>query len=326
MRITAFVGKRLLATLPLIFFLPLITLCLMHLVPGNYFDTLRLNPQISADIIKQYEANYHLDQPLLVQYLHWVGNLFKLDLGYSFAYQQPVLDILKLRLWNTFLLSGISLLFAWALAIPFGLWAGLKQGSPADKFLRTIAYFGNSIPNFFLVLLLLYISYRLNLLPLSGMRSVNFDSLGLGSQMLDVARHLIIPVLVLGGGTACYLFRLMRSQTIETARKDWVLFLRACNLPRRKIVFKHIFRNAVNPLITLLGMELPALFSGAALVEIFTGWPGLGQVMLQAVRSQDLFLVLGNMLMVAFLLVIGNLAADLLLAAVDPRIRLGERQ
>ncbi|HNV87203.1 MAG TPA: ABC transporter permease [Candidatus Omnitrophota bacterium] len=316
-----FAFKRGLAALPLLFFLPFITLCLMHAIPGNYFDSLRMNPQISAETIAQYEKNYHLGAPLILQYGYWLKNLLRLDLGFSFAYQQPVLSVLKSRAWNTFLLSGASILFAWGIALPLGLLAAIKRNRWQDRILRGVSYLGLSFPNFFLCLLFLYLAYRTGGLPLSGMRSVHYDALTWAGKVTDIAQHMIIPVLILGGGSACHLFRLMRAQTVEVLDKDFVLQLEASRIPRRTILFRHVLRNAVNPLVTLFGMELPALFSGAALVEIFTGWPGLGQVMLSAVRSQDLFLVLGNMLVISFLLICGNLISDVLLIGIDPRIR-----
>lgn len=325
MNLASYIFRRLLAVLPLLLFLPLLTLLLMHLVPGNYFDSIRLNPQISPDLVKQYERLYHLDEPVLVQYFYWLRNLARLDLGYSFAYRQPVMDILGSRLWNTFLLSGVSFFIAWAFAVVLGLLAGLYKHSLFDRLLKSIAYIGLSLPNFFLCLILLAVAARWGHLPLGGMKSVYHETLPFWGRVADVARHMIVPVSVLSLASFAYLFRLMRSQTVETRARDFVLHLRARRIPEWKIIFKHIARNAINPMISLFGMELPALFSGAALVEIFTGWPGLGQVMLQAVRMQDMFLVLGNMTMIAFLLVAGNLAADVLLAMTDPRIRLAGR-
>lgn len=155
---------------------------------------------------------------------------------------------------------------------------------------------------------------------------MNYDDLSGPAKVMDRIRHMAVPVFVLFLSSFSYLFRLMRAQTLEVANRDFVFFLRALRVPESRIVFRHIARNAINPLVSLFGLELPALFSGAALVEIFTGWPGLGSLMLQAVRAQDQFLVLGNMLILAFLLVAGNLLADILLAVTDPRIRIsGER-
>ncbi len=318
-----FLFQRSLMALPLLLLLPLLTFWLMHLMPGNYFDQLRMNPQISQATVAQYEALYHLKEPVLVQYGYWLKQLARLDFGYSFAYKQPVLDILLSRLGNTVLLTGVSFAWAWLLAALFGLLAARFPRSLFHKILEGIACAALSMPNFFLCLLLLHVAATWGGLPLGGMRSVAYESFSATEKCLDILRHLVIPSFVLGLGVFAFLFRLMRVQAEEVFEKDFILYLRAWRVPGYKILFKHVLRNAVNPLITLLGMQLPALVSGAALVEIFTGWPGLGSVMLQAVRAQDQFLVLGNMVMISALLVVGNLASDILLVMVDPRIRLG---
>ena len=314
--------KRVLLTLPILFLLPLLTFWLMHLVPGNYFDQLRLNPQISSETIKEYEDMYHLNEPLGVQYVSWLKQITKLNFGFSFAYKRPVFEVLISRFWNTISLMGVSFLFAWLLAVFWGLLSARYPKSWLTKILETIAYIGLSIPNFFLCILLLFGAISLGWLPLGGMHSVNYESFNLFGKFIDTAWHMIIPCFVLGLGMFSFLFRLMRSQAAESLDKDFVLYLRANRISEKKILFKHVLKNSINPLITILGLQLPALVSGAALVEIFTGWPGLGQVMLVAVRTQDLFLVLGNMVMISVLLVLGNLLADILLVVIDPRISL----
>lgn len=320
-----FILKRFLSVLPVLFLVPFLTFFLMHLIPGNYFDQMRLNPQISPAVIAQYEAHYHLDQPVFVQYLHWLKRLAVLDFGYSFSYKQPVWELLKSRLANTLLLTVTSFLLAWLLAVIFGLWAGVKRGGWADRLCRITAYFGLSVPNFFLCLLLLWAASAVPGIPLGGMHSVFYEELPVLQRLLDLAAHMLIPVFVLTLASFSFLFRLMRSQTADTMTRDFVFYLHTLRLPQRKIVFKHVARNSINPMVSLFGMELPALFSSAALVEIFTGWPGLGSMMLQAVRSQDLFLVLGNMVMIAALLVAGNVLADVALVWLDPRLRTVKR-
>lgn len=313
--------KRMASAVPLILLLPLLTLLLMQLAPGNYFDSLRMNPQISPDTIEKYAARYHLDEPVIVQYSYWVKNLLHFDLGYSFAYQQQVTDLLKSRMLNTLLLTVTSFIFAWGLAIPCGLIAGLKPSGKFDRILSIISYGGLSVPGFFLCLILLFAAAQTGTIPLGGIRSLGYAELSIAGKIMDIGSHMFIPVAVLSLGSFCYLFRIMRAQTIEISRKEFVLFLKACNVPKLKIIFRHILRNSVNPMITMFGLELPVLFSGSALVEIFTGWPGLGQMMLYAARAQDMFLVLGNMVMIAVLLVLGSFVADILLVLTDPRIR-----
>jgi peptide/nickel transport system permease protein len=191
-----------------------------------------------------------------------------------------------------------------------------------DKALNILACAGLSVPNFLLCLLLLALASQVNFLPLGGMKSVFYEEMSWPGKIADVAWHMIIPVTVTALSSFSFLFRVARGQALEIADKDFVVFLRTLRVPENTIIYKHIARNAVNPMVTLFGLELPALFSGVALVEIFTGWPGLGQVLLQAVRAQDLFLVLGNTIIVALLLIAGNLLADLALVMIDPRIRM----
>lgn len=321
MRKRAFLFQRCLTTLPLLFLLPLLTFWLMHLMPGNYFEQLRLNPQISKEVVEKYEKLYHLNEPVLVQYFYWLKQLARFDFGFSFAYKRPVLEVLASRLGNTILLTGVSFLWAWFFAVFFGLLAARYPRSLLNNMLEGVAYVGLSVPNFFLCMILLCGALQWGGLPLGGMRSSGYEMLSVSGKIQDILRHLAIPSLVLGLGIFAFLFRLMRSQAAEVLDRDFILYLRTWSIAEPRILFRHVARNAINPLITLLGMQLPGLVSGAALVEIFTGWPGLGQVMLQAVRAQDLFLVLGNMVMVSCLLIAGNLWADLLLLWVDPRIR-----
>ncbi|MBU9888597.1 MAG: ABC transporter permease [Candidatus Omnitrophica bacterium] len=323
MKVWIFLLRRLGSTLPLFFLLPLMTFGLLHLVPGNYFDQLRLNPQISQATVEKYEAVYHLKDPVVVQYFHWLKRVARFDLGYSFAYRRPVLEVLGSRLGNTVLLTGVSFLWAWLLAVFLGLLAARYPRALWSRAMEGFAYAGLSIPNFFLCMLILGAASQWGGLPLGGMRAFDHESFGFAAKWADLLRHLVIPSFVLGYGIFSFLFRLMRSQALEVLDKEFILILRAFRVSEARILFKHVIRNAINPLVTLLGMQLPVLVSGAALVEIFTGWPGLGQVMLQAVRTQDIFLVLGNMVMISCLLILGNLFADLLLVGVDPRIRVG---
>ncbi len=320
------VSRRLVSSLSLFLFLPLLTFAAMQFLPGNYFDSMRLDPQISKETVAQYEKLYHLNEPFWKQYTLWLKNLMRLDFGYSFAYKQPVSGLLFSRLGNTLLLTVSSFLLAWFFAVIFGLLAGLRPRRFLDRVCGFISYTGLSIPGFFLCLLFLYGALEWTDLPLGGMKSVDYDGFTWKEKVIDLLRHMAIPVASLALVSFAHLFRIMRSQTMEIKDRDFIFFLRACRVPKHRIIFKHLARNAMNPLISLLGLELPMLFSGAALVEIFTGWPGLGQMMLQAVRSQDLYLVLGNMVMIAALLTVGNILADLLLAFSDPRIRFGRNE
>jgi peptide/nickel transport system permease protein len=316
-----YVIKRLLLSIPMLLGISLLTFLLMRNTPGNFLDTIRLDPQISEETIEHYKALYQLDQPLLTQYVHWLKNLLKGELGYSFYYNVPVANIIGGRLFNTFILSLASFLFTWLLAIPLGIWAAIHRNKTMDRLIQFFSYVFLSIPSFFLGMILLYFASQSHMLPLGGMTSPNSDQMTFMEQALDLALHLVIPTLALSMGSIAALQRIMRGNMLETLGQKYILTARAKGLPENKVVYTHALRNALNPLMTLLGYEFSGLLSGAALIEIICSWPGLGSLMLTAVRSKDIYLVMANMLMGGILFLVGNLIADILLAKVDPRIR-----
>ena len=318
---TAYIIRRLLIAIPLLLAITFMAFMVVHLAPGNYFDSLRMNPQISEETIRKYESRYHLDKHPIIQYGYWLRNLVCLDLGYSFALMSPVTDVIKKRLFNTFILSLSAMLFTWSIAIPLGIFCAVHQNRISDKFFSALSFIGLSIPNFFFALILLYLASLTGLLPLGGMRGAGYESLSNPGKFLDLFRHLIIPTIVIGTSALAGLQRIMRGNMLEALRAQYITTARAKGLTVHRVIYIHALRNAINPMITIFGYSLSGLLSGAALTEIITGWPGLGSVMLQAVRSQDLFLVMGSMLMGGVLLIGGNLAADILLAWSDPRIQ-----
>lgn len=297
----------------------------IHLAPGDYFATLKMNPQISEETIRQYQAQYHMDKPPLIQYISWLFNLAKLDLGYSFVKKEPVINVIRRRLMNTLILSLSALLFTWLIAIPIGIYCAVHQYSIGDKIFSTFSFVGMSIPNFFFALLLLFLASITGVLPPGGMRSFNYGDLALLGKIWDSLKHLIIPTIVIGTSAMAGLVRLMRGNMLEVLRAQYITTARAKGLPENRVIYRHALRNAINPMITIFGYTLSGLLSGAALTEIICNWPGLGSVMLEAVRSQDIFLVMGSMLMGGMLLILGNLTADILLAWVDPRIQYQKR-
>lgn len=316
-----YIIKRILIAIPLLFGISLMTFLLMQLTPGNFFDTLKLDPQISSETIAHYERLYHLDKPLFTQYLHWVKNLFRFNLGYSFYYNCPVSRIIASRLFNTFILSLSALLFTWMVAIPLGIVMAVHRNRFLDKVLSFLSFVALSVPSFFLAILLLYGVSRLGILPFGGMQSVDFDQMNFFGKTMDILRHLIVPTLAISVGAVASLQRIMRGNLLEVLRQQYILAARAKGLPENRVIYVHALRNAVNPLITMLGYSLSGLLSGSALIEIICSWPGLGSVMLTAVRSKDLYLVMASMLMGGIFLLLGNLFSDILLAWSDPRIR-----
>ena len=312
--------RRLLVALPLLLVISFLSFALISLAPGDYFAQLKTNPQISEQTIERFRQEYNLDKPVYVQYLSWLGGIVQGDLGYSFVKKAPVIKIIGERIGPTLLLSVVSLLLIWLLALPLGIYAAVHFRKLGDKVLAFFSFLGLSLPNFFLALLLLYLASVSGILPTGGMVSVNFDQLSWWQQILDVSRHLILTAAVIALAGVAALQRLMRGNMLEVLGEQYIKTAQAKGLPKRRIVYGHAVRNAINPLITLFGFEFSNLLSGAALTEIITSWPGMGSMMLEAVGQQDLYLVMGGMIIGGSMLIVGNLLADILLIIADPRI------
>jgi peptide/nickel transport system permease protein len=317
-----FILKRLFIAVPLLLGVTFITFLFIHLAPGSFLDTLKMNPQISPETIKQYEQKFYLDKPFIVQYGVWLKNLFRGDLGYSFTYRAPVAKVISSRAVNTLILSLSSIVVTWIFVIPLGVIAALKKNKFPDKLLTGISYFAISMPSFFFAFLLLYLATLTGgVIPLGGMRSVRFDEFTLAGKMIDIGKHLIIPTIVLSLGSIFVLQRKLRANLLEVLCSPFILGAKAKGFSPNRIFYVHALKNALNPMITIFGYQFSSLLSGAALLEIILGWPGLGSLMLSAVFAQDLYLVMGAGLMGSVLLITGNLIADILLGMVDPRIR-----
>ncbi len=293
---------------------------IIKLAPGDYLDQLKLNPQISPETIERLKHLYGLDQPLIIQYLKWLKNALLFDLGYSFQYHAPVLDLILERIPNTLLLTVSSALIAWLLAFPIGTLAAFKENSWFDKLVQAYAYTFMSIPSFFLAFIFLFFAAKTGLLPVGGIQSPDFEKLTTFEKALDILKHLIIPSFSIALVSLAGLIRLARSSVLEVLHSPMVTMLKAKGVGTFTLV-RHVLKNAMNPFTTLIGYEIAGLISGAALIEIIVGWPGMGMLMLNAVLSQDLFLVMGGLYIGTIMLLLGNLIADLLLAYIDPRVR-----
>jgi peptide/nickel transport system permease protein len=321
--------RRLLVSIPQLLLISFLTFLFIDLAPGDILAKYKFDPRIKQETIKQLEAKYHFDKPILVQYVHWLGRLAHFDLGYSFSREANVSTVIGERLINTFTLAIFSVFFTWLIAIPLGIYAAVKQYSWGDRIMSGISYLGMSLPTFFIALLLMFIVYVckdipiIGAIPKGGMISANYDSLSFIGKMIDRAAHMVIPVVVLTITALAGLQRIARGNMLEELRKQYIVTARAKGLPENRVIYGHALRNAINPLITLFGYEFSALLSGAALLEIIINWPGLGSLMLSAVRTQDTFLVMGSMLMGGIMLILGNFISDMLLIIVDPRVRKG---
>ncbi|HEY3248583.1 MAG TPA: ABC transporter permease [bacterium] len=316
------IARRLIQLIPLLIGVSILSFLIIQLSPGDFLAEIRLNPVVSHETVDTMRANFGLDQPLYVQYVKWISNVIRGDFGYSFAYQVPVIWLIKSRLVNTLLLNVVALIIAWAVAVPIGIHAATRQYAWSDNALSFISYIGISTPTFFSGLLLLYLAFKSNgILPIGGMTSLDYREMSTVGKVLDVGRHILIPAAVLAFLAIAGLMRQMRANLLEVLRMDYVKTARAKGLADRTVINKHAVRNAINPLITIFGFELGGLLGGSAILENVVGWPGLGQLILDSVIRKDLYVVMGSLMIGGVTLVLGNLVADILLAASDPRIR-----
>jgi len=299
----------------------IISFVIIQLSPGDFLAEIRLNPIVSQQTVDQMRANFGLDQPLHIQYLKWVWNAVRLDFGYSFAFQVPVIWLIGSRLMNSVILNLVSFAVAWAIAVPLGIYTARRQYSAADNSLSFAAYVGISTPTFFSGLFLLYWAFKTGWFPIGGMTSIDYEFLTPLGKFLDVAHHMVLPVLVLGVLGVAGLMRQMRANLLEVLRHDYVRTARSKGLAERVVINKHAVRNAINPLITIFGFSLGGLLGGSAILENVLGWPGIGKLLVDATIQKDLYVVMASLVIGSVTLVVGNLIADILLVASDPRIR-----
>ena len=321
---TRYIVKRIFQALITLLLASMLSFLIVQLAPGDFLTPFRQNPEISPETIASLEQNFGLDRPVWVQYFSWLKQVVtKFDFGLSFAYNRPALDVLWERVPNTVLLSVASMVVTWAIAIPLGIIGAVNQNNIIDRCLRFFSYFAQGFPTLITGLLLLFLAQRVTpLLPVGGRTSLYHDDLNWIGQSLDVAWHLILPTLALSITSFAGLQRIMRGQLLDVLRQDYIQTARAKGLPENRVVYVHALRNAVNPLITILGFEFSSLLGGSFIVENYFGWPGLGTLTLEAVRNQDLYLIMASLVLGAVMLIIGNLLADLALSFVDPRIKL----
>ena len=317
-----FLLRRLLQTIPLLLGISALTFVLLQLAPGDFLATMADNPQISSATLEAMRHRFGLDQPGWVQYLLYLKNIFlHLDFGESFSRHQPVFAVLKSGLANTLLLASAAALVTWGLAIPLGVLAAVRQYSWTDRSLSFFAFLSLSVPEVLSGLLFLWLAASTGWFPIGGMRSLDFDYFTPLQKLGDLLRHLLLPALVVGLIPLAGRMRQMRANLLDQLQLDYVTTARAKGLPESAVVTRHALRNALNPLITLFGFTLGALVSGSFVAETIFSWPGLGSLTLEALQTQDQYLVMGSVLMASAVLIAGNLVADVLLVIADPRIR-----
>jgi peptide/nickel transport system permease protein len=321
--------RRLVLALPLLIGITFISFAVIHLAPGEPVDLQAgdLNAQSSAQARQLLRELYGLDQPLAVQYWNWLGRLVRLDFGRSFAPDaRPVLQKIGERLPVTLLLNIVELLIIVAVSVPIGMASATRQYSTFDKVTTVFVFVGFATPDFWLALLLMILfGTELGWLPISGLRSLNWEYLSFWRQQWDFVSHLILPILVATFGGLAGFSRYMRQSMLEVIRQDYIQSARAKGLAEGVVIGKHALRNALLPLVTILGLSLPGLIGGSVIVESIFAIPGMGQLMVQAVFERDYPVIMGNLVVVATLTLVANLVADIAYGLVDPRIRFGGR-
>jgi peptide/nickel transport system permease protein len=324
--VIAYFSRRLLSLIPLLFGVTALVFILLQLAPGDFLTPLRQQRDVDPKMITELSQRFGLDLPWYQQYVRWLGNMARGDLGDSFQYKVPVTELLLQRVPATLLLNLSALLFAWFLAIPLGVLAAIYQDSWFDRLSATLAYAALSLPEFFLALLAVWFAAQTGWFPLGGLTSIAHEFYSPLGRFFDVLWHLVLPTLVLGLGSIAGLMRIMRANFLDYLRAEFVQTARAKGLPEGLVMFRHVLRNALNPFISSIGYAFAGLLSGSLLVEQVMNYPGLGRLVFQAFTSEDIFVVLGSVTIGCILLVIGNLLSDILLAYSDPRIRLEARK
>jgi peptide/nickel transport system permease protein len=293
---------------------------LLQAAPGEFLSDMRLNPQISAETIAGLRSQYGLDQPLPARYYRWMGSLVRGEFGYSFAYNLPVSSLLGPRIRNTLLLTVPALVISWLLAVPAGVLAAYRKGGWIDRAFSAGTSTLLAFPDLLIALLILLFALRTGVFPAGGMSSAN-EAQGWWKNMLDTAWHMVLPVMALVAGSLPVLLRHARASMVEVLDSSFVRAAQGHGLSTKRLLFRHALPAAANPLISLFGLSIAGLLSVSLLVEVVVGWPGIGPLLTEAILSRDLFVVIAAVVVSTLFLVIGNLAADLLLYAFDPRIR-----
>jgi len=314
-------GRRILHALLVFAAVSLLSFLLLAIAPGNYFDEMRLNPQISGKTVETLKVKYGMNRRWPVRYGKWLGSVARGEFGYSFAYNCPVGSLLWTRARNTLLLAGLATLLAWLVALPWGVIEALYKGAWIDRAGTLLTALLLATPDVLLGLFLLLAAARTGLLPAGGMTSTNAATVTIFGQTRDLAIHLILPVTGLALGLVPILVRHVRSAMVQVLDASYIQAARSLGVGKFRILYRHVFPVALNPLLSLLGLSLGTLLSMSLLMEVIMSWPGLGPLLLEALFARDLYVVLAGVMLSSAFLLAGNLIADALLYWSDPRIR-----
>ncbi|MSP11685.1 MAG: ABC transporter permease [Chloroflexi bacterium] len=320
-----YILRRLALVIPILFFMSIVTFALWNLAPGDPIDSL-INPEELEklgqypDLLKDLRQAYGLDKPIWERYLIWLREALQGNLGYSFVRHIPVVEVLGERIAPTLRLTLAAMAISLLLGIPLGVVSAVRQYSLLDYILTFLVFIWNSVPGFFIALSMVYIfSIRLKWFPAIGMNTT-----GAPPSLWDDLRHLILPATALGLEGVASLLRYTRNSLLDVLRQEYVTMARAKGLSESVVLLRHALRNALLPVVTILGLRIPSLFGGALLIEVIFNWPGMGRLSIQAMQQQDYNLILGSLLFFGTLTLVANLVTDIAYAYVDPRIRYDE--
>jgi peptide/nickel transport system permease protein len=318
-----YIVRRAIRGVVLLFGVSVLCFLFTEMAPGSFFDEMRLNPQISPDTISTLRARYGLDRPLLVRYGRWLTAVGQGDFGFSIAYNAPVAPLLWVRARNTLLLTTTAMMLTWLIGVPLGVWSAACHGHWFDRIVETGNSLLISIPEIVIALGLLALAVRSRTVPVGGMMSIDHEELSAWGKLQDILRHLLLPVAILVLAGVAIVVRHVRAGVVEVLEAPYVRAGQGLGIGQARLLFRHVLPAAASPAISLFGLSIASLLSGSLLVEVATGWPGLGPLLLEATLARDLYLVIGGIIFSALFLIVGNFIADLLLLAFDPRIRTG---
>lgn len=317
-----YIFKRLLNLIPVVIIISIMLFAVLQLMPGDPVTSyVGLNSKLSPEQKAQLEQNLGLDKPPYIQYFYWLKRSVTGDFGESIQYKRPVKELMGMFIWNSFILNIVVFILSFLISIPIGIQIAVKKYSFTDNFWTVLTLLGISMPTFFFGYILIFtFGIKLGWLPLNGMITAGKVETGL-SRAMDIAKHIILPAAVLTISSLSSIVRYVRNSMIEVIHQDYIRTARAKGLSEKVVIYKHAFRNAMLPIVTLIGLQIPILFSGAVILETIFIWPGIGRVMYEAVMNRDNNLVMAAFMFFALLMLLGNLIADVSYALVDPRVK-----
>lgn len=310
-----YIGKRILGAIPLMLLITVLCFTLINLAPYDAIDSM-VTPKMSEEMVEMIREKYGYNEPVYVQYFSWLGGILGGNFGYSIVNGTNIFDDIMTRIPNTIMLVLPAYATAYVLAIVLGLWAGANKNKWIDKIIDGAASIGIALPTFWVAMLLIYwFGYKLGLLPIIGMRTVGVDT------MVDYLEHLVMPYTVLTIGFLPGNLRYVRSSTITQYSEDYVMVQKAFGASKAEIMFKHVCKNVLLPIITRLGMALPTLVTGAVITESIFSWPGIGPYFIKAIQGMDYPIIMAILVLSSMMVILGNLLSDILYCVTDPRIR-----